>query len=314
VPDGYRLVLSDLRSDRRDGVFPGDPGSVILRHPDASLEDRGDHRRAWLVALFIIAGATAAPPATTARASDDLTTPATSAPLSPPPSSSTPAPPGKAVVVSWVADADTVHVAPVDSYTDTTVEVLGIDAPETSECGGMDASTWASNLLTGKTVRLVKDPTQERTDKYGRTLAYLVLPKGKNYSILAARKGYAKAYTYDTPVKLAPQIQAAQTTAKAARLGLWGVPCHGNTTKPVSGQEPATTRAVSATTRRHPASGRVTRQHHRAKPHGTTGGASAGRYRAGEVCKKVDVGHSTIASNGKKITCKPDGARDRWTD
>jgi micrococcal nuclease len=45
--------------------------------------------------------------------------------------------------------------------------------------------------------------------------------------------GYAKVYIYGgNPFRYAEGFQAAQVRAKAARRGLWGPPCNGNTTKP----------------------------------------------------------------------------------
>jgi micrococcal nuclease len=169
---------------------------------------------------------------------------------------------GTAVLVTRVVDGDTVHVNLHGK--DTTVRILGIDTPETVdpgepvECGGPQASAWAKQLLTGETVRLRTDPTQDTADKYGRTLAYLTLPNGTDYSILAARKGYAKAYTYDVPVQEAPQIEKAQAKAKAADRGLWGPPCHGVTTAaatPTTTQTPQTTQASPLATKPPPVTG-----------------------------------------------------------
>jgi micrococcal nuclease len=42
----------------------------------------------------------------------------------------------------------------------------------------------------------VPDPTQDQTDRYGRTLAYLVRADGWVYSVEAARAGGAKSYVY----------------------------------------------------------------------------------------------------------------------
>jgi micrococcal nuclease len=78
-------------------------------------------------------------------------------------------------------------------------------------------------------VALVLDPTQDSTDRYGRTLAYLVKGDGWNYAIEAARAGTAHAYIYDTPVEKHAEIAAAEQEAKAAGRGLWGPPCFGDT-------------------------------------------------------------------------------------
>jgi micrococcal nuclease len=79
-------------------------------------------------------------------------------------------------------------------------------------------------------VALVTDPTQDRTDRYGRTLAYLVRADGWDYSVEAARAGTAKSYVYGgVPVSRYGAIEAAETEARDAGRGLWGPPCNGNT-------------------------------------------------------------------------------------
>src|SRR3712207_6257579 len=72
------------------------------------------------------------------------------------------------------------------------VRVLGIDTPETVdpdkpvECWGPEATAFAEATLLGKAVTVTGDPTQDAVDGYGRTLAYLTLPTGEDYSTLAA--------------------------------------------------------------------------------------------------------------------------------
>lgn len=79
---------------------------------------------------------------------------------------------------------------------------------------------------------MVPDPTQDRTDRYGRhTLAYLVLADGWDYLVEAARAGAAKSYVYGgVPVARYDAIEAAQREAQDASRGLWGgPPCYSNT-------------------------------------------------------------------------------------
>jgi micrococcal nuclease len=83
----------------------------------------------------------------------------------------------------------------------------------------------------GQRVAMETDPTQDRTDRYGRTLAYLVRADGWDYSVEAARAGTAKSYVYaGVPVSHYDAIEGAQTEAQAAQRGLWGPPCWGDTT------------------------------------------------------------------------------------
>jgi hypothetical protein len=52
-----------------------------------------------------------------------------------------------------------------------------------------------SNLVDQR-VAVVTDPTQDRTDRFGRTLAYLVRADVWDYSVEAARAGAAHSYIY----------------------------------------------------------------------------------------------------------------------
>ena len=116
------------------------------------------------------------------------------------------------------------------------VRVLGIDTPETKKpgytvgCWGPEVIDFAQSTLVGQRVALETHPTQDRTDRYGRTLAYLVRGDGWDYSVEAARAGVAKSYVYEgVPVRKYGAIAAAEQEAKDALRGLWGPPCNGNT-------------------------------------------------------------------------------------
>lgn len=138
---------------------------------------------------------------------------------------------GRAGTVTRVVDGDTVEVT-ADGGGEVTVRVLGIDTPETKDprrpvqCWGPQASQFATDTLLDRPVRLVGDPTQASRDRYGRLLAYVYLPDGSNFSVLAAAAGAARAYVYDTPDTAHPMIVAAQDDARAAGRGLWGA-CGG---------------------------------------------------------------------------------------
>jgi micrococcal nuclease len=155
----------------------------------------------------------------------------TAAPSPPPPTaspepapSSTPPVPGQRAEVVDVVDGDTVKVRTAAGAA-LTIRVLGIDTPEVFggvECWGPEASQFAERTLADQRVGLVVDETQDRTDRYGRALRYLVLPDGGNYSVLAADAGAARSYVYNTPVSEHEAIVAAEQRAQAANRGLWG--------------------------------------------------------------------------------------------
>lgn len=132
-------------------------------------------------------------------------------------------------------DGDTVDVRD-DVRGRLRIRVLGLDSPElhkpgwTVGCFAQEAADFATQTLTGRRVAIVADPSQDPRDKYGRTLAFLVRDDGWNYSIEAVRSGMAHAYVYqNNPSRFSPAISAAETAAKADKVGLWGPKCNGQT-------------------------------------------------------------------------------------
>jgi micrococcal nuclease len=153
-------------------------------------------------------------------------------PLTPPAADAAPAP---TATVLRVVDGDTLDVRD-DSRGRLRVRVLGIDTPEVHRpgwsvgCWGPEAERFATETLTGQRVTLTADPTQDAHDRYGRTLAYVNMADGRDFSVEAARSGMARSYVYDSkPVSRYPEIRAAENEARAALRGLWGPPCNGRT-------------------------------------------------------------------------------------
>jgi micrococcal nuclease len=135
-----------------------------------------------------------------------------------------------------VVDGDTIHVQ--IRGVDTTVQLLGIEAPQTmpggaARCGDSDASRAAGRLLPkGSVVRLDVDPTQDAHDRSGRLLAYAyrgssVSPwTSVNYRLVAG--GHARVrLSGDDPFEFATEYVCAQVTARHLHRGLWGSPCNG---------------------------------------------------------------------------------------
>ena len=79
------------------------------------------------------------------------------------------------------------------------VRLIGVDTPETVhpkkpvERFGKEASGFTQKLAEGKRVRLEYDA--ERTDRYGRTLAYVFLEDGRLLNLEIIEQGYGHAYT-----------------------------------------------------------------------------------------------------------------------
>jgi len=127
--------------------------------------------------------------------------------------------------VSKVIDGDTLSIL-MDGKT-IKVRVIGINTPETVdprrkvECFGKEASDQAKKLLSGKSVRLEADPTQDDKDKYRRLLRYVYLSNNLDYGLEMIRAGYAYEYTYDVPYKYQKEYKKAQREAEVAKTGLW---------------------------------------------------------------------------------------------
>lgn len=129
-----------------------------------------------------------------------------------------PAPAG-AQVVERVVDGDTIIVRGVGR-----VRLIGVDTPETVSPGrpveffGREASAFTKRLLEGRSVRLEYD--RERTDRYGRTLAYVHLADGTFANAEIVRRGYGHAYTR-FPFRYRDQFRQLEREARGAGRGLW---------------------------------------------------------------------------------------------
>lgn len=157
-----------------------------------------------------------------------------------PPAPAQPSPALAAYPVHAVVDGDTLHVD-LDGQ-DKTVRVIGIDAPETSECWGDDATSAATALLAGASVQLVADPTQADTDQYDRLLRYVQLPDGTDLGSKMISDGNAYEYTYDVPYQKQASYQNFQSAAAANGNGAWGATtCDGQRTPPIMPSSAMTT-------------------------------------------------------------------------
>ncbi|HEV7791988.1 MAG TPA: thermonuclease family protein [Pseudonocardia sp.] len=156
---------------------------------------------------------------------------------------------GPVVTITKVIDGDTVEVSgPVNG----TVEVLGIVAPrlDKDQCGATTSKAFAVKTLNNATVTLVTDPSQPATDHGGNRLAFLRLPDGADYSVVAVEAGMARYYESPQPVGNAAAIKAAEADAEKKGAGLWAAPCHGkfSGTGTTSGSSSGTTSGSSTGT------------------------------------------------------------------
>ncbi len=135
--------------------------------------------------------------------------------------------------VAKVVDGDTVDL--MQESIVTRVRLIGINSPESVdprrpvECFGKEASNHAKELLSGKSVTIELDPSQDTYDKYERLLVYIFLPDGASFNKTMIADGYAYEYTYNKPYKYQKIFKAAEHDAKLGQRGLWASnTCNGS--------------------------------------------------------------------------------------
>jgi micrococcal nuclease len=104
------------------------------------------------------------------------------------------------------------------------VRLIGVDTPETVHPNkpvgyfGKEASAFTKRMAEGKRARLEFDV--ERTDRFGRTLAYVYLEDGTFLNAEIIREGYGHAETR-FPFRYLEQFRAHEREAREQRRGLW---------------------------------------------------------------------------------------------
>ena len=129
---------------------------------------------------------------------------------------------GAAIAVVSITDGDTLRLADGRA-----VRLAQVDAPETSDCFGSESTEALRALAAGKSVVVRRPPTGPERDRYGRTLGDLLIDGVSINEALVAR-GAAEWYEQfaEEDVDLARRLEAAETKARSAGLGLWSA-CRG---------------------------------------------------------------------------------------
>jgi len=112
-----------------------------------------------------------------------------------------------------VKDGDTLGLLSADNQ-EVTVRLAEIDCPEKSQAFGQAAKKFTSDICYGKEVKLIGNVR----DRYGRTVAQVVLTDGTNVNYQLVKNGYAwqyKAYSKST------ELAALEEQARQNHLGLW---------------------------------------------------------------------------------------------
>ncbi len=136
-------------------------------------------------------------------------------------------PAGDDTTVRRVVDGDTLVVEGGQR-----VRLIGVDTPETKDprrgvqCYGKEAANHTGRLIRPSTeVRLVHDV--ERSDRYGRVLAYVYrVADGLFVNAALLRDGYAQVATFPPNVAHVDELLALQREARKAGRGVWSACAH----------------------------------------------------------------------------------------
>ena len=124
-----------------------------------------------------------------------------------------------------ITDGDTFRITD-GSPKGQVIRLIGVDAPESRNTGrklvaafGKEASDYLKKLLAGRKVRLEYDV--DRTDRYGRTLAYVYLEDGSFVNAEIVKNGYANVMTLPPNVKYQELFLKLERRARSRGKGLW---------------------------------------------------------------------------------------------
>jgi micrococcal nuclease len=122
--------------------------------------------------------------------------------------------------VTYVVDGDTVDVR-LESGKLERVRLVGIDAAERGTCFSAQASERARQLALAKPVVLRGDATQATRDRYGRLLAYVWLPGGRDLGYQLVAGGFAKVFVSRNAFERLSAYRNAEAGARRGSLGRW---------------------------------------------------------------------------------------------
>jgi len=117
---------------------------------------------------------------------------------------------GKVVAV---ADGDTITV--LRDRTQVRIRLDGIDCPERGQAFGRRAKAFTSQLAFGNVVTI----RPRHKDRYGRTVAEIVLPDGRNLNHELVQAGFAWWFRKYAPHDA--ELARLEVEAHAAKRGLW---------------------------------------------------------------------------------------------
>ncbi len=124
-------------------------------------------------------------------------------------------------LVTNVVDGDTLRARIGGSI--ERVRLIGVDAPERGECYFTRSTELLRELAEDKVVGVEGDSTQRERDRFGRLLAYVVLPDGIDPGEVLLERGAAVVFETRPPFARHDAYVEAQAEAARGAAGLHGV-------------------------------------------------------------------------------------------
>lgn len=125
-----------------------------------------------------------------------------------------------------IIDGDSILVLQNDKITE--IRMIGFDAPELNigdkprQCYAQRAITKLNDYFTeSRDLKLIADSQVGDTDKYGRTLRYVMLPDDTDIAQEMIRNGFGREMTVQDYSRQ-EDYQQAQKEAEVDAKGLWG--------------------------------------------------------------------------------------------
>ncbi|MGI9667367.1 MAG: lamin tail domain-containing protein [Acidimicrobiia bacterium] len=121
--------------------------------------------------------------------------------------------------VTEITDGDTIRVTVLGESID--VRLLGINAPETTECWGDEATAVLASMVLGQEVQMVAGA--EDLDSFGRALRFVYIETAEVVSFVnldLTTGGHAVAVQNGN--EFAPSLKAAEARAFQSGRGMWG--------------------------------------------------------------------------------------------
>lgn len=189
-----------------------------------TLEYQGFLLRYVCVLTLLVTSCTSGLSTTSSDVSDDEVSPAATTGQNAEISTVFPSEEGITVTVDRIADGDSLSV--IGPEGSLRVRLIGINAPEGDECGGTEARTELTELLSSGEITLRPWPAE--FDEFGRHLGFLTVDQTfVNLELVASGNAVARA---QSDHNYAEPFEDAETAAIDAGLGLWAPDACGSPT------------------------------------------------------------------------------------